>query len=403
MSCKVCGTSVEPFMSFGDMPIANGFLEKPMAKEELYTFDMAPLFCPKCYTFQLLHQPAAELMFHENYAFQTRTSSFMVDHFRRTAEWVTSKYFQNEGNRKALEIGCNDGVFLEHLNKLGWETLGCEPSLNVAAKANEFGVNTLEKFFDVACAEDIKSQMGLLDLVYASNVMCHIPNINDVAEGISKLLKLNGFLIFEDPYLGSVLDRVGYDQIYDEHVFIFSAISVQNIFAKFGLHLIDTLSLDTHGGSVRYILQKTGQSNKKISTPNLINLEKEKRLDQIETYHEFKLACEKSKLNFVEKLEKVRNNNLPIIGYAATSKSTTVLNYTGVDCTIIDKIVDTSPEKWAKYTPGTNIPIERYTPSCLEQYSHVVLFAWNHFKEIEQKEVNFMERNGQWISHVELR
>lgn len=364
---------------------------------------MDPAFCSTCHTFQLIHQPAADLMFHENYAFQTRTSAFMVNHFKETAGWITNNYFKNSKNKKALEIGCNDGVFLENLNKLGWLTLGCEPSSNVAKKANEFGVKTIEKFFDKSCADDIKNEMGLVDLVYASNVMCHISNINDVAKGISNILRQDGLLIFEDPYLGSMLERVGYDQIYDEHVFIFSALSVKNIFRKFGFQLIDTFELKTHGGSMRYILQKKNLSKK--ANQDLFFLEKEKfnKLDKIETYYNFRLACESSKTKFVKKLKELKTKGLPLIGYAATSKSTTVLNYTGVDNTLIDKIIDTTPQKWGKFTPGTNIPIEKYSSHSLDDYNHVVLFAWNHFNEIKQKEKDFERRNGKWISHVELK
>lgn len=386
-------------MSFGNMPIANGFVKKRISKEKLYTFDMAPAFCTNCSTFQLLNQPAAEMMFHKNYAFRTRTSAFMVQHFRNSADAITNNYFKNNTNKKALEIGCNDGVFLERLNELGWKTLGCEPSANVAETANKFGVNTIEKFFEAASADDIKSEIGLVDLVYAANVMCHIPNINDVAEGIAKILKPSGFLIFEDPYLGSMLDRVSYDQIYDEHVFIFSALSVQNIFSKFGIQLIDTISLNTHGGSVRYVLQKT---SKNYPSPKLIQLEQDKKMDQIGVYEEFKLACERSKNQFIASLAKIKDNNHPIIGYAATSKSTTVLNYTGIDDSVIDKIVDTSPEKWGKFTPGSNIPIEQYQLDCLDKYQNAVLFAWNHFHEIDAKETNFKARGGNWISHVKL-
>ena len=64
--CRACGNPKE-FMTFGKMPIANGFLQNKEDKE--YFFEMSPAFCSQCFTFQLVEQPDAKLMFHEDYVF----------------------------------------------------------------------------------------------------------------------------------------------------------------------------------------------------------------------------------------------------------------------------------------------------------------------------------------------
>ena len=88
--------------------------------------------------------------------------------------------------------------------------------------------------------------------------MCHIPDLNSVFAGIAKLLTEDGILAFEDPYLGDMLEKVSYDQIYDEHIYIFSASSVSSLCERHDLELIDVIPQPTHGGSMRYFITHKG-------------------------------------------------------------------------------------------------------------------------------------------------
>ena len=125
--------------------------------------------------------------------------------------------------------------------------------------------------------------------------MCHIPNLNEIGEASRILLKEKGVLIFEDPYLGDMIKKVSYDQIYDEHVFIFSAMSVQNIFKTAGFELIDLIPQETHGGSMRFVLCKKGERKVSKNVNEIIKKERELKLDKKSTYEEFKNNCEISR------------------------------------------------------------------------------------------------------------
>ena len=129
-----------------------------------------------------------------------------------------------------VEIGSNDGIMLENFANRGLRHLGIEPSANVAEEAKKYGVNSIVRFFGLETAEYIVSEHGQANALIAANVMCHIPDLNGIAKGADILLKQDGVLVFEDPYLGAMIEKTSYDQIYDEHVFIFSALSVANIF-----------------------------------------------------------------------------------------------------------------------------------------------------------------------------
>ncbi len=396
MKCKVTGKKIDPFMSFGRMPIANGFLNKDKFNEEFF-FEMEVGFSDDLSLFQLNDHPKPTMMFNENYPFFTGSSQQMKLHFKNYANWI-KKYHPNT-IKNIIEIGSNDGTFLKNFNSNDYNTLGFEPSGNVAERASKNDVNTINEFFNKNSVINQKNFINNTDLICAANVICHVPDLNDLIQAVCLMLNKSGLFVFEEPYLGSMFEKISYDQIYDEHIFIFSVTSISKIFKLFDMELVDVFPQTTHGGSMRYI---TGRKNiHKISdnVNTLLEKEKLKNLDNISSCKKFKNNCELSKIKTRKSLLKFKDNNYKIAGYAATSKSTTILNYCNINSKIIDYICDTTPEKIGKFSPGTHIPIvdmyhfKKFNPDV------AYLFAWNHKDEILKKEKNY---KGKWFSHVAL-
>src|SRR5262252_4720923 len=342
--CRVCGTRIAPFMSFGRMPIANGF-RRPEETSDEYFFELAPAFCTPCGMFQLMEQPQPEKMFHEQYAFYSSTSRYMQRHFESLAHSAIS----------GVLAGRDDPFAVEH---------------------------------------------GGADAILAANVMCHIPDLPGVAAGVQRLLKRDGVFIFEDPYLGDMITKTSYDQIYDEHVFIFSATSVRRAFAPFGLELVDVIPQVTHGGSMRYVLAPNG--SRQISKKVYEQLGKESTLglDRPETYLRFKANCENSRTTLMHMLESLRTRGKRVVGYGATSKSTTVINYCGMTPAHVEFISDTTPIKQGRLSPGAHIPVRPYGEFVGRYPDYALLFAWNHSAEIREKESAFVAAGGRWIVYV---
>jgi methylation protein EvaC len=397
-TCRICETAIKPFMSFGKMPIANGFLTPEDFATE-YFFELKPGFCENCSTLQILEQPNPERMFHENYAFFSRTSKRMGIHFQSYADWVKEKYLTS-ADPFVVEIGSNDGLMMEFFAKDNIRHLGVEPSANVAEKARSYGVETLCSFFNLETAEKIVSEKGSADALIAANVMCHIPDLHGVAKGADHLLTPEGVLIFEEPYLGDMIENTAYDQIYDEHVFIFSAHSVQNIFDRYDFELIDVKPQSTHGGSMRYVLARKGKWPVSPAVETQLLYEDKKGLHLKATYEVFRDKCEESRTKLVNILQQQKDAGRRIVGYAATSKSTTVLNYCNIGPDLIEFISDTTPIKQGKFSPGMHIPVRSYETLCDGYPDGFLLFAWNHKAEIMEKESSFMEAGGEWITYV---
>lgn len=398
VSCRACGASVEKFMSFGPQPIANRFRAPDDSNRE-YFFEMEVGSCPTCSLFQLIKQPEPQLMFNETYAFFSQTSKGMQAHFEGFATYVKNTYL-TAADPFVVEIGSNDGIMLRHFAAAQIRHLGVEPSSNVADKARQSGIDTISVFFGEDTAAAIAQERGEADAIFAANVICHIPDIAGVARGAARLLKPTGVLIFEDPYLGDVIEKTSYDQIYDEHVFLFSALSVRNAFGPHGLELIDCIPQPTHGGSMRYVLGRQGQHPISRAVTERIAWEQSRGLDRPETFQKFARACEASREELVALLKKLKASGKKVVGYAATSKSTTVLNYCGIGPDLISYISDTTPLKQGKVSPGVHIPVRPYEEFLTDTPDYAVLFAWNHRNEIMAKESAYMARGGKWIRFV---
>jgi methylation protein EvaC len=398
MKCKVSKATIKPFMTFGKMPMANGFLKKKDFKREFF-YKLEVGFNKKNFLFQVNDHPKPPKIFNNYYPFFTNKSKFMVNHFKNYFKWLKK---QKKLNHKSIciEIGSNDGTFLKNFKSSKINCLGIEPSKNVADYAKKRKLNVLNKFFCFKEMTKLKKYHYQTDLICAANVICHIPNLNDVIKSIDLLLKEDGIFVFEEPYLGSMFEKVSYDQIYDAHIYMFSAHSVQKIFDEKGFELINIEPQKTHGGSMRYTIARKNkfEINKKVF--KILSLERKNKLDKIESCLKFKKNCFLSRDKFRDKVIGLKKRGLKIAGYAASAKSTTALNFCNINNQYLDYIADNTDEKIKKFTPGTHIPIVSIEFFRKNYPDVMVLCSWNHKKEILKKEKKFLKSGGQWISHV---
>jgi methylation protein EvaC len=278
--------------------------------------------------------------------------------------------------------------------------LGIEPSANVAEAARLKGVRTISEFFDEELATRILATDGPADVVAGANVMCHIPYIHSVFAGVKKLLKPRGVLVFEDPYLGDIVEKTSYDQIYDEHAFYFSAASISFLASRHELELIDVLPQKVHGGSMRFVLGHRGAYSISPAVDRLCEKEAALGLASPETYAKLRRNIEASRDELRVMLEEFSRAGSRVAGYAATSKSTTVTNYCGLTPRLVEFISDTTPIKQGKFSPGAHIPVRPYEEFKANYPDYGLLFGWNHAEEIMAKEQAFRAAGGKWIVYV---
>ncbi len=389
---------MKKFLDLGLQPLANKYLTKKdlinKKKEQFYHLEVG--FDSKTKLVSILNKVSSHKMFDNNYPYRSSMSKTMTDSFKR----LSKKIIRDYKPKLILEIGSNDGSLIKNFNKK--KIICVEPCKNLAKITKKKGFKTYDEYWDIKLAKKIKSKYRNVDLIYSANTLSHIANLDSVFKSISYLLSDEGILIIEDPSLLECLKRVAYDQFYNEHIYVFSLLSIINVIKKYNLQVFKIEKLKTHGGSIRYFIKKNLNSNIKIhnSVKKHLKDELKYKMNNFETYIKFGDKVKKSKKNLISVFNNIKKKNKKIIGYGSTAKSVTILNYCKINSEILDYFVDTTPNKTNKYMPGTHIFVKNYKKSLLNGVDYIFLGAWNFKDEIFKKEKKFIKKGGKFITHI---
>ena len=384
------------FLNLGRQPIANSFLSsisKNSIKSE-YFYNLIISFNTKNFLVSVKKPVNPKIQYTDKYAHRASESQTMRNAFRSAA----LKLYKRFKPKKIMEIGSNDGVFLKNFPRK--KVVGVEPCKNLA-EITKKKFKTYPNFWNKILSKKILEKHSKVDLIFSANTISHIPNLKETFEAIFNIISDDGVFVIEDPSLSSVIKINSYDQFYDEHVYVFSTLAVENIVKKYKLRLFDVEKINTHGGSLRYFICKNDSKHKKTKRlVSVLNEEKKIGLDNFNTFKKFAKRVKNSKKKLVSLLKKIKKNNNKIISYGATYKSTTVFNYCKIDTRYIHYVTDTTFNKQGKFTPGTHIPIISPEIGFNESVDYAFLGAWNFKREILNKEKKYIKRGGKFITHV---
>ncbi|MEV5812214.1 class I SAM-dependent methyltransferase [Streptomyces mutabilis] len=396
--CRVCAGPLTEFLDLGTQPNSDAF-PRPDETDGEFFFRLAVGRCGSCTMVQLMEEVPRERMFHRDYPYHSSGSSVMREHFENTARLLLATEATGP-DPFVVEIGCNDGVMLATVGAAGVRHLGVDPSQGVADEARAKGVRVRTAFFEESTALGIAADEGRADVVYAANTLCHIPYLDSVFRGLDALLKPDGVFVFEDPYLGEIVERTSFDQIYDEHFYFFTARSVRNLARRHGFELVDVARLPVHGGEVRYTLARRGTRVPTPAVAELLAEEESRALADPATLERFAADVRRTREELVALLTELRGQGRRVVAYGATAKSATVANYCGIGPDLVSAVYDTTPAKQGRLTPGSHIPVHPSEAFGDPYPDYALLFAWNHAEEIMAKEREFRAGGGRWILYT---
>ncbi|GAA4007189.1 class I SAM-dependent methyltransferase [Streptomyces marokkonensis] len=398
VTCRVCDGTVHEFLDLGRQPLSDAFREPDCDTKEFF-FRLAVGQCESCTMVQLTESVPRDKMFHEDYPYHSSGSAGMREHFSGAARRFLATELAAP-DPFIVEMGCNDGVMLSTIHQAGVRHLGFEPSGRVAELARTKGVRVLTEFFEDSTAARIREAEGPAQVIFAANTMCHIPYPNSIFRGVDALLAPDGVFVFEDPYLGDLVEKTSFDQIYDEHFFLFSAHSVRAMAEHYGFELVDVERLPVHGGEIRYTLARTSRRTPSAAVADLLAEEDARRLSDMETLRGFAAGVMRVRDDLVALLRRLRTEGSSVVAYGATAKSATVTNFCDIGPELVSYVCDSTPAKQHRMTPGKHIPVRPPTAFRDPYPDYALLFAWNHADEIMANEQEFRRSGGRWISYV---
>jgi hypothetical protein len=380
-TCRICDSKeIVRFMDLTDQPPANSL--RAELSENLQDVPLQLAHCSKCSTVQLSATVDPKYLF-SHYVWVTGTSKTAHEYSKFFSTNVIER--SRVENPFVVEIASNDGTFLKDFASKGCNILGVDPAKNIAEMATKSGVPTMAEFFNLNTAQLVKEKYGNADIVFARNVIPHVKEVHSIIEGIADLLKDDGLGVIEFHYSQIILDELHYDSIYHEHLFFYSLESMIYLLNQYGLKPFDLTRSPISGGSLVIYFSKN-QREQTTQLTDLLKQEKDNKTNELQTWQDFASACEKHAKQLKSIVEEHKTKG-PVIGYGASARSSTMLNYAGLDSEVIDCIIDKNPLKHGRYTPGTNIPIISFEEGkkLFNKCGSILLLAWNFEKEITEE------------------
>jgi len=391
--CRSCGNQkIQTVLDLGEQPWCNDFLtEEKVGHEEKYPLTLVR--CEGCKLLQLDHTVPKETMFgdHDYLSGMTQT---LLNHFYDVAKELALQIDLQEGDL-IVDIGGNDGSQLIQYQKLGFSNvINVESSVGTAKISQDSGVKTINNYFDETCAVENFGEKSVR--VYnASGVFFHLEELHSVVKGIQRTLADDGVLLVQFMYAGAMLENNNFDTIYHEHLCYYTMETLATLLEPYGLELFDAYYSDIHSGSIiAKITHSRSELNKK-SARLLDLLEKDKKYNEADTLKAFADKIRSTQDNLRSFLEEIKKEGKRVYAYGAPAKGNTLLNYYGIDSSLVEKAVEISPLKVGKYLPGSHIPITQESEEDVPDY--YLLLSHNFAEELIAKNKPLIDQGVKFI------
>lgn len=375
-SCPLCTSAdLSLILDLGFHPIADTFLKEEWLMEPEVRYPLQVLMCRSCGHAMNSYVVPKEARYQEHeYSYDSGNSKVSVAHFDEMAKEV-SREVGVSANDLVVDVGGNVGTLLKAFNvRSGAKILNIEPSGNIAALAVKDGVETIQDFFNERAAKEIQKRGGA-KVIAATNAFNHIDGLDAFMTNIVASLTPDGAFVFEAPYLLHLVEKMAFDTIYLEHISYFALKPLAPYFKKFGLTITEIVENDYMGGSIR-VTARLGSVAETPSVAECIAKEEAAKLYDLETYVQMTGKMKEFKFSLLRQLIDARLSGGKVIGIGAATKGNTLLNYCGIDSTLLDFVTDASPLKVGKYTPGSHIKILPDEAITLE-VTHALILPWN--------------------------
>ena len=397
-ACRSCsGTRFHPVIDLGMTPLANSLCDPASPDKPEPRYPLRVVFCEDCSLVQITETVPPEALF-SDYVYFSSVSDAAVASAKVIAERLT----QTRGLGPAslvMEAASNDGYLLQHYRNAGISVLGIEPAANIARVAEQNGIPTCCAFFGRDEAVRLAAEGFKCDVFHANNVLAHVADLNGFVAGIQTVLAPSGVAVIEVPYLRDLIEHIEFDTIYHEHLCYFSATSLDALFTRHRLALVDVERISIHGGSLRLLVAHAG-APRSAAVTDMLAAEQQTGMTRAAYYADFASRVDRLRGELLALLARLKSERRSIAAYGASAKGATLLNFFGIGGDVIDFVVDRSKIKQGKLTPGTRLPIRAPETLVQSRPDYCLLLTWNFADEILQQQADYRALGGKFIVPV---
>jgi hypothetical protein len=392
--CRVCDSKkIREILDLGMQPWGNDFIQiSENKKSELYPLNF--VICENCKTSQINYTIPKEKMF-VKHSYMSGTTKTLTSHFQNVGEKIM-KLNSFKKDDYVMDIGGNDGTFLEFFKEKNIKVLNIDSGTEQANLSNKKGIECINDFFNEKISSEIIKKYGKAKIIHGSGIFFHLEDLKSVFKGIKNVLNNNGSLVAEFIYLPSMIKNLAFDQIYHEHLLYYSLHSFQKLLDQFDLEITNAELFAIHGGScVVQVNHKADNMAVSQNTKELFSLEKKEGFLDFKVYEDFSSKVLSLKKDMVDLINKIKKDNKKIYALGAPVKGTTLLNFMEFNEDILDCAVEVNKHKFNTFYPGTKIPV--LNQDEVEDPDYYLFLSWNFKNEIISKMSNYVEKGGKFI------
>lgn len=403
-TCRVCEGSLAPILSLGDHYVSD-FIDP--AQPDGIKAPLELVLCQRCRLLQLKHTVPAETMY-RNYWYRSGTNQTMRTALADIA--CTGEHLMHlQKNDAVLDIGCNDGTLLASYTTAGLYKIGYDPAENLAQFSSKIADKLVVGFFN---ADTLKKDADLAKhqpkIITSIAMFYDLEKPNDFVADIKRVIHPEGLWIVQMSYLPLMLKTNELGNVCHEHLEYYSLHSFEYLLRLHGFEVVDVELNDVNGGSLRaYIRLKDanptlyGDATYRELAAERVRMLRENEiklgLDTATPYSDFAFRVERIKSDVVGFIKEQVGRGKTVFVYGASTKGNTVLQYYGLDHTLITAAAERNKDKWDKVTVGTRIPIISEADARAAKPDYFLVLPWHFIDEFQARERDYLLAGGRFI------
>jgi hypothetical protein len=304
-----------------------------------------------------------------------------------------------EAGDLVVDIGCNDGTLFDGFGTDGLRYLGFDPS-DVARYAIEKGYDVVRDFFGAEAQTqrypDRKARV-ITSIAMFYDLEDPLAFLRDVSSGLAE----DGIWVMELHYLLAMLEKNSFDAIVHEHLEYYSPAVIERLLAEAGLEVIRAELNEMNGGSIRLFIAHAGRRtprSQEVAQLQAIRLrEFEVGLDSAAPYDRFAENCHRVRDELHALCQRLTADSKQIHVDGASTKGNTILQFAGLDSSMLPYAADRNPDKWESVTIRTNIPIISEEESRRMRPDYYLVLPWHFLEEFVEREREYLSEGGRFI------
>jgi hypothetical protein len=337
-----------------------------------------------CGLLQLAHSYSIDEMYGANYGYRSGLNPSMVAHLRSKVARIQGLGVASEKDI-VVDIGSNDATTLKQYDQGKYRLVGFDPTGN---KFRRFYTDVIELIPDFFSDDEfLRRCNGKKASVVTSFAMFYdLENPLGFMHQVHNILADNGVWVFEQSYMPAMLATNSYDTVCHEHLEYYALAQILWMAKRVGLRIVDVEQSDVNGGSFSVTAQKlSGRLKPTPSVDTILQQELTQKLDSVETYRAFAENVSKSRDALRAFLEKAKRSGKRVVGLGASTKGNVILQYCGIDSSLLECIGEINPDKFGAFTPGTHVPIIEEGEAIGRNPDYVLVFPWHFRRHFESQ------------------